>query len=427
MLNSTGDLLNVLNNHSIDSEGSFLVSFDVVSLFTNIPLSESIELATDYVYDDENTNQPPFSREIFKKLLVFATGGIFSFNGNYYKQIDGVTMGSPLGPTLANLFLANLEKNWLSLNHSPLLYRRYVDDIICIFDDNNNYLEFFNFINSQHPNLKFTCELGNKELPFLDVKVVMKDIEFETSIYRKDTYTGLLLNYSAMCPLIWKKGLVLGLLTRAYTACSNWKLFHEEIQNICKFLCENNYPKSFVENIISNFLHNKFNNSQRDDSIESVRYTFKIPYIGNPSLVLKKKLRKLFKKCEIDVNIVFSTSKVSSYFSLKDRTNPALKASVIYQFSCLDDPSCSYIGKTKRHLQIRIGEHLKGPSAIFGHISKCQVCQNNSNNNNQFKCIQSGNSDFELQILEALYILQNRPSLNVQLAKGGTSYNLNIF
>lgn len=104
-----------------------------------------------------------------------------------------------------------------------------------------------------------------------------------------------------------------------------------------------------------------------------LRYTFKIPYIGNPSLMLKKKLKKLFKKQNIDVNIVFSTTKVGSFFSLKDRTNPFLKASVIYQFKCLGDPSCSYIGKTKRYLQKRIGEHLKGSSAIYSHVTKCKI------------------------------------------------------
>ena len=198
-----------------------------------------------------------------------------------------------------------------------------------------------------------------------------------------------------------------------------------------KYLSENNYPKAFVENIISNFLNNKFNPSiSQSKNDNERRYTFKIPFIGNPSLVLKKKMKKLFKKCEIDVNIVFCTSKVGSYFSLKDRTNPSLKASVVYLFSCLDAPSVSYIGKTKRHLQKRIDEHLSGNSAIFGHVAKCtscQKCQKDCQINKQFKTIQSGSSDFELQILEALYILEKKPSLNIQLAKGGTSYSLNIF
>ncbi len=258
----------------------------------------------------------------------------------------------------------------------------------------------------------------------------MNGINFETSIYRKDTYTGtgLLLNYSAMCPIAWKKGLIIGLLNRAYTACSSWQSFHFEIENITKFLSQNNYPKHFIENIINSFLYMKFNcNSTNDKDNDALRYTFKIPYIGNPSLVLKKKLKRLFKRRNIDVNIVFSTTKIGSLFSLKDRTNPCLKASVIYKFECSGDPSCSYIGKTKRYLQTRIGEHLKGSSAIYTHITKCEFCNNESNLRKQFKTIECANSDFELQILEALHIIEKRPPLNVQLARSGTSYNLNIF
>ena len=48
------------------------------------------------------------------------------------QQIDGVAMGNPLGPTLANLFLCHHETNWLSnycpLEFKPVLYRRYIDD-----------------------------------------------------------------------------------------------------------------------------------------------------------------------------------------------------------------------------------------------------------------------------------------------------------
>ena len=134
MLNSTNDLLNVLeSNKSHVNKDHVLISYDVVSLFTNIPLEESINLAADYVYSSEINQIPPFDKKIFKKLLEFATGGIFQFNNSYYKQTDGVMMGSPLGPTLANLFLAHMEMNWMSQEFSPILYRRYVDDIFCVF------------------------------------------------------------------------------------------------------------------------------------------------------------------------------------------------------------------------------------------------------------------------------------------------------
>ena len=94
--------------------GDSLASFDVESLFTNVPLSETIDLIADHVYDNSNSNCPPFKKLIFKRLLRLATGGMFSFNGKLYQQIDGVSMGSPLAPTLANFFLGHIEKKLMS-------------------------------------------------------------------------------------------------------------------------------------------------------------------------------------------------------------------------------------------------------------------------------------------------------------------------
>ena len=81
-----------------------LVSFDVVSLFTNVPLSETIDLITNRLYVNENANNILLPKEIFRKLMYMTTQGIFMHNGKFYKQLDGISMGSPLGTTLADFF-----------------------------------------------------------------------------------------------------------------------------------------------------------------------------------------------------------------------------------------------------------------------------------------------------------------------------------
>ena len=112
LLNSTSSFINSLNSVSISPSSSYLVSFDIESLFTNIPLDEVCDITCDYVYGSLSNKIPPFDKTTFKKLLKLATSGIFSFNNQLFSQIDGVTMDSPLGPSLANIFLAHLEKNW---------------------------------------------------------------------------------------------------------------------------------------------------------------------------------------------------------------------------------------------------------------------------------------------------------------------------
>ena len=133
------------------SKSQVMVSFDVVSLFTNVPLSETIELIADRIYTEDNSNAASFNRDIFKKLIFLATQGIFMFSDRLYKQMDGVTMGHPLAPTLANFFLGHLKEKTFAQNSStaPKLYLRYIDDVYAIFDDNNFCTSFLFILNSQ--------------------------------------------------------------------------------------------------------------------------------------------------------------------------------------------------------------------------------------------------------------------------------------
>ena len=85
-------------------------SLDVDSLFTNIPLEETIEICTNELFKESETVEG-LSKTEFKELLSLATkDSHFIFDGTLYKQIDGVAMGSPLGPTLANAFLVTTRK-----------------------------------------------------------------------------------------------------------------------------------------------------------------------------------------------------------------------------------------------------------------------------------------------------------------------------
>ena len=148
------------------SKNQVMVSFDVLSLFTNVPLSETIELIADRIYNEDNPNAVPFNRDIFKKLMFLATQEIFMFNDRLYKQIDGVTMSYQLGPTLANFFLGHFEETIFAQNSSvaPKLYLRYTDDVYAVFDDNNSCTSLLSILNSQHKDIKFTVENNENTL-----------------------------------------------------------------------------------------------------------------------------------------------------------------------------------------------------------------------------------------------------------------------
>ena len=99
----------------------------------------------------------------------------FIFNEILYKQRDRVTMGSPLGPTLANAFLSFYEKKWLEQcpdKFKPVYYRRYVDVIFVLFKSHNHLIKLRDYLSKCHPNMKFSFgEEKNEKLSFLNEEV----------------------------------------------------------------------------------------------------------------------------------------------------------------------------------------------------------------------------------------------------------------
>ena len=190
-------------------ESVFLCSYDVCSLFTNVPLAETIEICANALYDGDLT-PPPFPRAVFVELMQTATSSVeFSFNNIMHRQIDGVAMGSPLGPSLANIFVGYYKALLFKRVNKPLMYYRYVDDTFAVFNDEDECNEFFSHLNSLHPSLRFTFEKEcNRTLPFLDVLVEKNDDEFVTSIYRKPTFTGQYIRWNSFCPMKRKTNLI---------------------------------------------------------------------------------------------------------------------------------------------------------------------------------------------------------------------------
>ena len=243
-----------------------MASFDVSSLFTNIPLDETIAIITDTLFSETDTLRTAdcsFTKIQFKKLLELAVKeNHFIFSDQLYDQIDGVAMGSPLGPTLANIFMCALEQNFLTncpSEFQPILYRRYVDDTYCIFENINQVESFLEYLNSQHPNIKFTHEVEeNNSLAFLDVLVIHDGNGFATNLYRKKTLTGLYTNFESLSPSKYKVNLVTVLVYRSFHICSSYAHFHDQLCNIKRFLQQNCFPKHLIDKLIKKFLDGQY-------------------------------------------------------------------------------------------------------------------------------------------------------------------------
>ncbi|XP_065664801.1 uncharacterized protein LOC136086432 [Hydra vulgaris] len=285
--------------NQINGTNKLIVSYDVESLFTNIPLKEIINIATDLFFKDK-TNSKRFSKIHFKKLLLISTSGShFLFGGKYYDQTDGVAMGSLLAPILANIFVGYHEQTWVKNCSTlkitaPFFYKRYVDDITAIFNSECEALEFLKHLNKQHKSLKFTMKKEqDNQIAFLDV-LIKKSNSFLTSVYHKKTYTGLLLNCFSFIPSGYKFGLFRCLIDRRFKINNSWVGFDKDIKNLSLVLQNNKFPQKIIDYEIKSYIDKKMNPSVSNivNSL-NIRY-FKLPYIECTLITLKGKFQKLF-------------------------------------------------------------------------------------------------------------------------------------
>ena len=115
-----------------------MASLDVDSSFTNLSLDETIDICLKKLFRTPDTLVKGISKNDFSDLLNLVTmESIFTFNNKFYIQADGVGMGSPLSPILTNIFLSNHEENRLNkcpIQFKSIFYRRYVNDILVLFE-----------------------------------------------------------------------------------------------------------------------------------------------------------------------------------------------------------------------------------------------------------------------------------------------------
>ena len=224
------------------------------------------------------------------------TSGVeFSFNNTMYRQTDGIAMGRPLGPVLANIFVCYNKNKVFDFSVKPQFYKRYVDDSFANFKNEAECDGFFNFLNSLNPALKFTSSKDESEsLAFLDVKIQKSDNKFITSVYRKPSFTGQYIRWDSFGPSKRKKNLISTLVHRALRICSK-SMLQQELENIRVILRDNGYPESIIDRGISNKLA-RFQSLPKFGPNKCPVH-LKLPWMGNISLKFENKIKSSVKHC----------------------------------------------------------------------------------------------------------------------------------
>ena len=231
------------------TDSDSLVSFDVESLFTSVPIEDAcIILKSRLDEDDSLVDRTALSaQDIVSLTRLCVSNAYFLWDGKFYKQREGAAMGSPLSPILANLYMEWFEEQAISsAPYKPKLWVRYVDDTFVVWQHNREQLtEFLNHLNSVAQPICFTMEVENdNKLPFLDVLVTKNRSKgtVSCSVYRKPTHTDRYLNYSSNHHPAVKYTVARALLGRAIEVCDA-DTIDSEIRHVSRVLERNGYPK----------------------------------------------------------------------------------------------------------------------------------------------------------------------------------------
>ena len=222
-------------------------------------------------------------------------------------------------------------------------------------------------MNKRHKNIKFSFETEkDNSFSFLDVKICREKDKFTTSVFRKDTFSGVYTNFSSFVALKHKFGLVHTLLHRSFTIVSDFSKFHFEVETLKKTLHKNAYPTKFVDKCVAKFVNNIFIQKPVFTTVPKLELRIVLPYLGNISSITKKRLSRCISKqlkfCKLQ--IIFQTgNRLKNYFRFKDRVPETLQSNFVYKFKC-GSSTASYYGKTYRHIQTYEGSGFRTPGCV---------------------------------------------------------------
>jgi hypothetical protein len=222
-LDNSYELTKLLKNVTV-TPGTIIITADIKSLYTRIPTTEGpriVSSSTGNNIDKINT--------IDTLLSLVLNNNIFTFNDEYYKQINGTAMGTIMAPTYANCYLKSKEENglkhWLQPDHPNLkIYKRYIDDILCIFDNTSNQLpRLLKDMKKAYSPLELTFKMGRTAVVYLDTELTLNDstktIDYE--MHRKPsnnkTYTPADSNH----PRHMLENTIFNDFLRAHRLCNN--------------------------------------------------------------------------------------------------------------------------------------------------------------------------------------------------------------
>uniref|UniRef100_A0A8C5PLW3 Helix-turn-helix domain-containing protein n=1 Tax=Leptobrachium leishanense TaxID=445787 RepID=A0A8C5PLW3_9ANUR len=249
-IKDSGHLMEILQDLEW-KETYILVSMDVTSLYTVIQHEKGL-LAIDKRIEEDHTIESEQRVFLGEAIRFCLTHNYFGFQDKFYLQKTGTAMGAKFAPGYANIFVAHWEQQAI-WNNNPYganlaLWRRYIDDVLLIWDGNRDDLNgFFEFVNTNSFDLKFTMEVGNETLNFLDLNIFIKDRKFCTRTFFKPTDKNSYINFNSCHHKKWLQNIPKNQFGRIRRNCTEMQDFITQSRELSEKFLLKQYPKPLVD------------------------------------------------------------------------------------------------------------------------------------------------------------------------------------
>ena len=434
---STDEFVDILRSQK--PKGA-LASLDVESLFTNVPVQQTIEIILEYVYNNQTIRPPKLPKRVLEQLLLSCTteAPFRCPEGKLYVQVDGVAMGSPLGVLFAQAYMSYVESKVLLCEEvRPFMYYRYVDDIF-VDAENADKLDLLRMKLEQESVLNFTVDhsVGQK-LPFLDVMIDCSSGDFITDVYRKPTDLGRCMNGEGDVTDSYKSGVVRAYIRRALKNCSNWDLLHAELERVRKILVDNGYSNSIFDHNVKTMLQNHVTKqgpqTKKGDLKVFYRNTMSPTWKTDEQIIrgiVRRNCHPTDQEQRLVVQIYYTSPKTSQLVMKNNstRSKSALKqTNVVYQFQCTAGDCATrevyYIGHTTTSLSRRLTMHLQDGAPKKHYTEQHNTALTRDDLVTNTSILAHCQDRRRLITLETVYIRDRKPIINIQ-TKQNTSLSL---
>ena len=402
-LQSTENFIDAIKTVQVPDDYK-LVSFDVKSLFTSIPLQLALD-CTETAINNSTIELPLPTDDLMDLLNLCLTSTYFQYNGKHYKQLHGTAMGSPVSVVVAEIVMQNIEELALATYKRTLpLWLRYVDDTFtAVHKDEID--DFHEHLNGQNADIQFTKEIEeNGKIPFLDCLVTRDNNKLRTTIYRKPTHTDRLLDQSSYNPTSHKATTIRTLTRRAQLVCDSPDSLTDENKSLDNVFNKNNYNRDFIR-------HNTYRNSEPNATNTNATpvTTATIPYIKGTS----ETIARILQPYNIRVAHKPITTLLQLLTNVKDKDEPSDRRGAVYKIKCCDCQA-TYIGETGRNLNVRLTEHKRATrnGDINNHIAEHHLKTNHRIDWDSAECVTYSTDYYQRITLESWFTNLEQTPLN---------------